>query len=48
MAECGSPSTYCENGAEWTYHCAADEGHEPGQHVYVLDDGQTPPSDGSA
>lgn len=41
---CGSPSVYCEDGAEWTYACTAEADHEPGLHVYALDDGQTPPA----
>lgn len=45
---CDATSTYGENGQEWTYHCTAPADHEPGQHAYVLDDGQTPPADGSS
>ena len=44
---CGAPSTYGENGQEWTYHCTAPADHAPGEHRYVLDEGQTPPPDGS-
>lgn len=42
MPECGAVSTYCSGEDEWTYHCVADDDHEPGQHDYVLDDGQAP------
>lgn len=27
MAKCNKESVYCENGQEWHYFCALEEGH---------------------
>lgn len=40
---CGATSTFQEGETTWTFTCQADTGHEPGEHSYVLDPGQTPP-----
>lgn len=46
MAECGAESNFCRDDLTWTFHCAADEDHEPGQHDYQLDEGQSPLPEG--